>query len=247
IKMPSVGWRTTFFILAIVTSAVFVAAAFIVKNPPAGIKLPAPKGAAKKDAGDLAPRDYTPVEMLKRPSFWKLFIFFILLAAVGSAAISFAKDILKDAGSSDDLAVTLVGLIAIGNAVGRLASGWFFDAIGRRKTQYVMSSVAIAAPLVVVVALVTHSLAIAVIGLFICYISFGFAPTGSTAFISAFYGQKHFPLNLSILNLQLVLTSFAAPLAGVIKDSTGSFVTTFVILIGFSLVGLVLNLTMRKP
>lgn len=247
IKTPSVGWRTTFFVLAVVTAAVFVIAAFIVKNPPAGIVLPSPKGAAKKDAHAIEAQDYTPVQMLKRFSFWQLFIFFILLAAVGSASISFAKDILKDAGSADDLAVTLVGLITIGNAVGRLVSGWLFDTIGRRKTQYVMSTVAILAPLTVVLALVTHSLGIAVTGLVLCYISFGFAPTGSTTFISAFFGQKNFPTNLSILNLQLIITSFAAALAGNLKVATGSFVSTFVILTAMSVLGLVLNLFIKKP
>lgn len=247
IKMPSVGWRTTFLVLAIITAVVFVIAAFIIKNPPAGIALPAPKGAAKKDQSDLVTQDYTPIQMLRRLSFWKLFIFYILLAAVGSASISFAKDILKDAGSADDLAVTLVGLITIGNAVGRLVSGWLFDTIGRRKTQYVMSTVAIIAPLTVVLALVTHSLGIAVTGLIICYISFGFAPTGSTTFISGFFGQKNFPTNLSILNLQLIITSFSATLAGQLKVATGDFISTFVILAAMSVVGLVLNIFIKKP
>ena len=247
IKMPSVGWRTTFVVLAIVTAVVFAITAFIMKNPPRGIILPAPKGAAHRDAGLVEAKDYKPLEMLKRFSFWQLFVFFILLAAVGSACISFAKDILKDAGSADDLAVTLVGFITIGNAVGRLASGWLFDKIGRRKTQYVTSAVAIAAPLVVLLALVTHSLGIAVIGLILAYFSFGFAPTGSTAFIGAFFGQKNFPTNLSILNLQLIITSFAAPLAGSLKVATGSFVSTFVILTALSVAGLILNITIRKP
>jgi OFA family oxalate/formate antiporter-like MFS transporter len=154
--------------------------------------------------------------------------------AVGYLALRFRK-------------VTLVGLITIGNAVGRLVSGWLFDTIGRRKTQFVMSTVAIIAPLTVVLALVTHSLGIAVTGLVICYISFGFAPTGSTTFIGAFFGHKNFPTNLSILNLQLIITSFAAPLAGQLKIATGDFISTFVILTAMSVVGLVLNIFIKKP
>ncbi|SHH53638.1 MFS transporter, OFA family, oxalate/formate antiporter [Sporobacter termitidis DSM 10068] len=247
IKMENVGWRTTYIVLAIITTVIFIIAAFIIKNPPAGAVFPAPKGAASKDQGDVKALEIPPLQMIKRASFWQLFIFFILLASVGSASISFAKNIITDAGAADTFAVTMVGLISIGNGLGRLVSGWLFDNIGRRKTQFVTSAVAIVAPLVVVLALVTHSLGIAITGLILCYISYGFAPTGSTAFIGAFFGQKNFSMNLGILNLQLILTSFAATLAGSLKVATGSFVSMYIILAAFSVVGLVLNIFIKKP
>jgi OFA family oxalate/formate antiporter-like MFS transporter len=247
IKMASVGWRTTYIALAIITAAVFVIAAFVIKGPPAGTVLPKPKSAANKKKEAFESRDYTALEMIRRPSFWQLFIFFILLASVGSASISFAKDIMKDAGAADSFAVTLVGIISLGNGLGRVVSGWLFDNIGRRKTQFVTSGIAIIAPLTIVLALTTHSLAIAITGLILCYISYGFAPTGSTAFIGAFYGQKNFAMNLGILNLQLILTAFAATLAGTLKVATGSFISTFVILAGFSVAGLFLNIFIKKP
>ncbi len=245
IKMPDIGWRTTFIVLAIVTAVVFIIAAFISKLPPAGTLFPAPKGVSHKDH-DVEVKDYHALQMIKRLSFWKLFLFFILLASVGSASISFAKDIIKDTGAAETLAVTMVGIISISNGFGRLISGWLFDNIGRRKTQFVTSILAIAAPLVIVLALQTNSIAIGITGLCLSGITYGFAPTGSTAFIGAFFGQKNFSLNLSILNLQLILTSFAATLAGVLKDATGSFESTFIILAALSVVGLVLNIFIKK-
>jgi OFA family oxalate/formate antiporter-like MFS transporter len=247
IKSAEIGWRTTYIVLAIITAAVFVIAAFIIKAPPADAVFPTPKGAAKNGHGDVKALDISSLEMIKRASFWKLFIFFILLASVGSASISFAKDIISDAGATEGLAVTMVGIISISNGFGRLVSGWLFDNIGRRKTQFVTSVVAIVAPLTVVLALQTHSLAIGITGIILCGVSYGFAPTGSTAFIGAFFGQKNFSLNLGILNLQLILTSFAATLAGALKDATGGFVSTFLILAGFSVAGLVLNIFIKKP
>lgn len=245
IKMPDVGWRSTFVALAIITAAVFIIAAFIIKLPPAGTLFPTPKAVSHNDH-DVVVKDFHALEMIKRLSFWKLFFFFILLSSVGSASISFAKDIIKDTGAAETLAVTMVGVISISNGFGRLISGWLFDNIGRRKTQFVTSVIAIAAPLVVVLALQTNSIAIGITGLCLSGITYGFAPTGSTAFIGAFFGQKNFSLNLSILNLQLILTSFAATLAGVLKDATGSFESTFVILAGFSVIGLVLNIFIKK-
>lgn len=247
IKMADIGWRTTFLAIAIITAAIFVIASFIIKNPPAGMAFPVPKKRVKRAENDFETKDYTALEMIKRLSFWKLFLFFILLASVGSAAISFAKDIIVDAGGMDTFGAIMVGVISISNGAGRLISGWLFDVIGRRKTQFVTSGIAILAPLTVILALQTHTLGIAVTGIILCGMAYGFAPTGSTAFIGAFFGQKNFSLNLGILNLQLILTAFAATMAGLIKDATGSFEWTFIILAGFSVVGLVLNIFIKKP
>jgi OFA family oxalate/formate antiporter-like MFS transporter len=248
-------WRTTYMTLAIITTAVIVIAAIIIKNPPAGLVLPAPKGAVKKNQAETTALDLTPGQMLKRLSFWKFFVFFMLLASVGAASIAFAKDIIiavKDPSADElksfsDFAVTMVGIISIGNGFGRLLSGWLFDAIGRRKTQYVTSAVAIAGPLIVFLALTTHSVPIGIIGLIICYISYGFAPTLSATYIGSFYGQRFFSVNLGILNLQLALTAFAATFEGALKDATGGFQWTFIILAGLSVLGLILNLSIKKP
>lgn len=243
---PAIGWRNTFFVIAVVTAAVLAAAAFIIKSPPKDLILPEPKRRETKETGEPA-RDYTAGEMVRRWSFWKLFIFFFLLASVGSASISFAKNIILDIDGSDNFATTMVGVISMANGFGRIVSGWLFDIIGRRKTQFVTSGVAILAPLVVILALSARSLALGAVGLILCGIAYGFAPTGSTAFIGAFFGQKNFSMNLGILNLQLIATSFASTWAGAIKDATGSFTMTFVILTGFSVVGLVLNYFIKKP
>lgn len=247
INTESIGWRSTFLGIAVLSAAIFIIAAFIIKLPGAGVMFPMPKQMKKTDVTTFEARDYTAIEMIKRLSFWKLFIFFILLASVGSASISFAKSIILDAGGADAFAATMVGVISISNGFGRLVSGWLFDSIGRRKTQFVTSGIAIIAPLTVVLALQTNTLAIAVVGIILCGITYGFAPTGSTAFIGAFFGQKNFSLNLGILNLQLIATAFAATLAGVIKDATGGFTWTFIILAGFSVIGLVLNVFIKKP
>jgi OFA family oxalate/formate antiporter-like MFS transporter len=242
-KNPDIGWRATYFAIAIATAVVLAIAAFIIRKPPKDMTFPAPKRADAQKAAGEAPRDYTAGEMIRRLSFWKLFLFFILLASVGSASISFAKNIILEIGGSDGVATTMVGVISMANGFGRIVSGWLFDVIGRRKTQFVTSGVAIIAPLTIILALSSGSLAVGVLGMILCGISYGFAPTGSTAFIGAFFGQKNFSLNLGILNLQL----FASTWAGAIQDATGSFIMTFVILTAFSVVGLVLNVFIKKP
>lgn len=240
-------WRQTFVILAIITAVVIIISAFIIKLPPQGMTFPAPKSKKFVEQNDFEARDYTATEMVKRSSFWKLFFFFMLLASVGAVAIGIATNVLMDNGATKDFAITLVGFISIFNGIGRITSGALFDNIGRRKTQYVTSTVAILAPVIIVVAYLTHSTGIAIVGLCLAYFSYGFAPTGSTAFVGTFFGQKNFALNLSVLNLILIPTGFASFLAGFLKDSFGSYMYAYMLLAVCSIIGLVINLRIKKP
>lgn len=244
----SIGWKTTYIILAIATGVILFVAALLVKPPPEGTVLPKPK-ASKKKAKAEAVKDYTALEMIKRPSFILAFIFITLVAASGSAVLGSAKPIFDDVGLGS-FAVTAASLLGIFNALGRLTSGWLFDNLGIRKTQFISASVAILAPLTVALAFAvsgTLTTILGVVGVCLCVFSYGFAPTTGSVFAAEFYGPKNFPLNFSILNLILIPAPFAATLAGTLKDSTGGFMTAFFILAAGAGVAFLVNLGIKKP
>lgn len=242
------SWRTTYLVLAIITAAIIIIASFLLKKPPVNLEVPPAKAKVPVlPSYAFEKKDYTAVEMLKRASFWKLFIFLTITAAVGTAAISFAKDILVDVGTAQKTAVVIVGLISLFNGIGRLVAGTLFDNLGLRKTQYITSALSIAATLIVILALVVKSLPICIIGLCLCYFSYGFVPTTNATFSGEFYGAKNFPLNMSIMTLQLIPSAFIATLAGNLKTATGSFESTFVILVFGTLIALGINLSIKKP
>lgn len=246
IIFPSVGWRMTYVILGAAIGVVVLAAAFLIKYPPVSAVFPqaVKKGKASTSFETV---DMTPVQMVKRPSFWMLFVFFVLLASVGSTAISFAKDFAMSVGAAESFAVTLVGVLSIFNGLGRIISGIIFDRAGLRPTQVTASAAVIAAPVLGLLACLTGSLPVGVLALSLCGFSYGFSPTLSASFSAVFYGTKNFPTNFSLMNLILIPASFTATAAGSLVTSTGSYVSTFVMLVAFSLVGLVLNLFIRKP
>jgi OFA family oxalate/formate antiporter-like MFS transporter len=244
-RSEAIGWRSTYVAIAIALSVVLLIAAIFIKPPPPGTVFPESKAAKKARSADEI-RDYTAPEMVKRPSFILIFIYITLLAASGSAAISFARDIIMDIGATEGFAVTAVGLLGIFNGVGRLTCGWLFDTLGVRKTQFISSTIAVLAPLTVVGAISMGSVFLGFLGLCLCGFSFGFAPTTTNVLAAEFYGPKNFPLNYSILNLVLIPAAFAATLAGVIKASTGGFITTFIILVACTIVGFFINLGIKK-
>ncbi|GHT85823.1 MFS transporter [Bacteroidia bacterium] len=245
-KNETVGWRQTFFVLAIVLGVVLLIAAFLLKTPAQGTIFPSAKAVGKKQEKTFD-RDYSAKEIVMRSSYWRLFLYLFLFSAVGSAAISFARDIITDVGGAADVAVTMVGVLAVFNGLGRLLCGALVDRLGIRRTQALTSIIAIAAPVVIVLALLTHSLPFGIVGLCLSGMSYGFSPTMSAAASSTYYGMKYFSLNFSLMNLTLIPSSFAATVAGQLKASTGAFTTTFIILAVVSVIGQISGLSVKKP
>ena len=245
-RAESIGWRNTYVIIAIAIGVIFLIAAALIKPPPQGTVFPASKTSAENNQ-DREIRDYTALEMIKRPSFYFIFIYITILASSGNAAISFAKEIMIDVGAAESFAVVAVGALGISNGAGRFISGWLFDSLGIKQTQFISSAIAIFAPLTVVMAIIANSLVICLLGLCLCGLSLGFAPTTGSVFASVFYGPKNFALNFGILGLVLIPAPFAATLAGGIKASTGGFMLAFLILTALTIIGFFVNLAIRKP
>lgn len=234
-ETASIGWRNTYLTLGAVIGGVILLAAFLVKAPEG------PEKAVRESENDVSTK-----EMLKRASFWKLFVFFTLLAAVGSTAIGFGKNFFTSVGLNENAAVTVAGLLSIFNGLGRLFSGFFFDKAGLRKTQLLTSFVAIAAPMTALLAVILNAPVAGVIGLMLCAFSYGFSPTVSAAMVGGFYGMKHYSLNFPVLNLVLIPASFASTLAGRLFEVSGGYLSTFIVLTAMSVVGLIVNLSIRK-
>jgi OFA family oxalate/formate antiporter-like MFS transporter len=244
IKPENLGWSTTYKVIAIALFVVFAIAAFVIRPPKAGTVFPEAKAGKGKKAAVTADRDFSTTEMLGRSSFWRLFILITLVAAVGSAALAITPNVLKelDPGSN---AVLIFTVISVFNALGRLISGALFDRFGARKTQYFIAVFALAAPVIVVLSLVTGSLILGVVGLALCIFSYGFCPTISSVFVSGFYGTKSFSLNFSIMNLILIPAPFAPTIAMAIKGD-GSFRLPFLIFAGLALIAGAINLSIKE-
>ena len=234
-EIASIGWRNTYLTLGAVIGGVILLSAFLVKAPEGT------KKAVQESENDVSTKD-----MLKKSSFWKLFIFFTLLAAVGSTAIGFGKNYFVSVGLKENAAVTVAGLLSIFNGLGRLFSGFVYDKAGLRKTQFLTSFVAIAAPLTALMAVIMNAPAVGVVGLMLCAFSYGFSPTVSAAMVGGFYGMKHYHLNFPVLNLVLIPASFASTLAGKMYEVSGGYLSTFIVLTCMSVVGLIVNVSIRK-
>lgn len=245
-KIEGLGWRNTYIILGIALGLSLLVTGLLLKRPTEHDILPEATKTVANDE-DFERKDYSPVEMLRRFSFWRAFVLLICLTAVGSSVISFARDLSISVGADAGLATTLVGVLSICNGLGRIITGKTFDVLGRRKTMIAANVITIFAAGVTLLAVYLTSLPLCIIGLCLTGLSYGSSPTVSSAFTSAFYGTKHFPTNFSIMNFNLTFASFVATACAALLTATNGYTAPFILLLALSSVALILNFSIKKP
>ena len=243
----SLGWKNTFLVIGSVIGAVLMLSAVFICPPSPDAVFPAPKKKAHAREEVFEERDYKPSEMIRRFTFWRAFLALVCFTAVGSSVISFARDLAISVGAEAAFATTLVGVLAVCNGLGRILTGAVFDTMGRRFTMIGATVLTMLAATVTLVAVITSSVVICVIGLCLTGLSYGTSPTVSSAFTLAFYGKKHFASNLSISNFNLMAASFIATACTALQTSSGGYVIPFILLLALSAVAFLLNLTIKRP
>ncbi len=238
------GWQKTYWLLAGIIGGVILIAGIVLRRPAADCVLPTPK--EKKNKPAVQTKDYTTVEMLKSVTFWSAFVCFAFMTAVGNSVISFARDLVISVDAAPALATTLVGVLAVCNGLGRVVTGIVYDWLGRRATMISANVLTIVAAGITLLAVQMHSLPLCVVGLCLTGMSYGSCPTVTSAFSAGFYGQKHFAVNYSITNFNLIVASFIATGSNSLFIATGGYTAPFIMLVSLAVVALGLNFTIRE-
>jgi len=135
------GYEQTFLLFGLGQGIVVVILGFLLFAAPATMAV-----AARMTAGASRRQD-TPVQMLKTPVFWLMYVMFVMMAAGGLMATAQLAPIAKDFKIAD-IPVSLVGLTLpaltfaltidrVLNGLCRPFFGWVSDHIGRENTMFV--------------------------------------------------------------------------------------------------------------
>ena len=130
----SVGWRSTFQILGVLFFGMGMIGTWLLKNPPAGYRPPGWTPAQSGAATERSARDYSTSDMLKTPTFYALWVAYCLGATAGLMIISQLVPFARAAGLTAAAATFAITIGAVGNAGGRILSGWLSDTLGRLTT-----------------------------------------------------------------------------------------------------------------
>ena len=235
------GWRTSFVVLGIICCAVLAVCSCACVAPGADFTVPAGKGGRAV----AAPReDIKPAVMLKRPAFWLYYVWAIAVSAAGLALISQASGVVWEASADQTAAsvATIVGLISICNAVGRVLFGGMYDKFGRSLSMQLVNGLFILTSVVLLLAMSSRSVVVVIIGFVIGGLAYsGVTPTNS-AFCRAYFGPTSYPVNFPLINSNLIFASFGRNISGALYDASGSYSSTFFLIIGLAVAGILCSL-----
>jgi len=226
------AWRSSFLIIGIVACVVLVVCSPFMRRPQT-----APPA---KSSGRSTAQDVPTGRMLRTPAFWLYYLWAILLSAAGLALVSQASGIAREvgAGVSPGAIATVVGLISIANGVGRVILGSMFDRRGRQTTMMLVNLLFIITAALLIVALRSQSFTLIVIGFVVGGLGYGGVTPTNSAFISARFGQKHYPVNFSCVNTNLMIASFGSTIAGALFDVSQSYFSTYILMLVLAVLGI---------
>jgi MFS transporter, OFA family, oxalate/formate antiporter len=243
--IQSVGVLQTFAYLGIAFFIVSVAAGYFMQNPPDGWR---PEGWTPKE-GQLVQkraRDFTLGEALKTWQWWALWLLLFLNTSAGISIISQEAPMFQEfAKATAIVAAGMVGVVSIGNALGRVFWAWISDTIGRRMTFAVMFILQIALfwflPSL-------HSVgAVTVVG-FIILMCYGGGFGTMPAFAADYFGSANVG---SIYGLMLTAWGFASAFGPLLiahmRQSAGTYSGGLHIIALIMVLSVVLPLLVRPP
>lgn len=244
--IPAYGWRTTFQILGAIFFVMTVGGSFLLKNPPAGYK---PAGWTPAPASKAAATTYefTPAEVVAGPTFYLMWVAYALGTAAGLMVISQLVPFAKSQGVPG-AALATMGLVvgAVGNASGRILSGWMSDALGRLNVLRLMILIsAIAMPILYGVGANVPLLYTLV---FIVYWCYGTQLSVNASTTADFWGTKNAGINYGLLFTSWGIAGIVGPrIGGVLFDKYKNYQYAFYTAAALAVIALLCELLARRP
>ena len=243
--IQSVGVLHTFAYLGIVYLIVTMGTGFFMKNPPVGWK---PDGwvPSVSQSAQRAGKDYTLGEALKTWQWWALWLLLFLNTCAGISIISQESPMFQEIGKVSALvAAGMVGIVAIGNAAGRVFWAWVSDAITRRWTFVIMFLLQVglfwALPSLSPVAILT-------VVSFIVLMCYGGGFGTMPAFTADYFGAKNYgPIYGLMLTAWGTASAFGPLLIAHMRQSSGSSSSGLHLIAGIMAVSILLPILVSPP
>ena len=240
------AWATGLRILAVLLLTAITTAIAVFRFPKEGeITFDAAQNKKHREPAS----DIPPSKMLRTSSFWLYYIWVALLTGAGLILVGQASGIAEEVGRnlSGNTIATVVGMISIMNAIGRICNGTVFDRFGYHGTMTMVLSTFAFSAVMMLMAYQTGIFALLVIGFMTGGFAYGAFCSTSPALMSDFYGRTWYSINFSIIPTNTLFTSFATVIAGRLYDMTNSFYSSILLLFAFVIASVFLAFVIRRP
>jgi OFA family oxalate/formate antiporter-like MFS transporter len=244
--IPAYGVHTTFMILGVIFLFMTVFGAFLLHNPPAGYK---PQGWVPAPAAKVVATTYefTPSEVVRTPAFYFMWVAYALGTSAGLMVISQLVPFAKSVGIPT-AALATMGLVvgAVGNASGRILSGWMSDTLGRLNTLRLMIAISMVA--MPILYLVGGNVSLLYATVFVVYWCYGTQLSVNASTTADFWGTRNAGINYGMLFTAWGVAGIIGPrIAGVLFDKYKNYQMAFYSAAALAGVALLCELAARRP
>ena len=241
--IASVGVLKTFSYLGLAYLVVTPAAGLFMRNPPEGWR-PAGWAPAPAQAAERASRDFALNEAVRTRQWWTLWLILFLNVSAGISLISQQAPLFQElAGVSAAVAAGMVGIVSIGNAVGRIFWAWLSDLITRRATFAIMFVLQVVLFWVLPDLSSSAALIVIAFAILMCYGGgFGTMPAAAADLFGARNVGPIYGLMLTAWGLASV---FGPLMMAEMRQTTGSYRGALHIIAGVMAASVMLPLTLR--
>jgi OFA family oxalate/formate antiporter-like MFS transporter len=244
------GYETAFLWFGLGQGVVVVLVSFLMRAPQAG-EVPA----AKSTAVQQSRRDYQPMEVVKTPTFWVMYVMFVMVGAGGLMATAQLAPIAKDF-KVDSIPVTILGLTLpaltfalsidrVLNGVCRPFFGWVSDNIGRENTMFIAFMLEGIGIYTLYYLAANPVLFVLLSG--VVFFAWGEIYSLFPATCTDVYGRKFATTNYGLLYTAKGTASLLVPLANVLTSWTGNWHAVFIVAAILNVVAALMALLVLRP
>jgi MFS transporter, OFA family, oxalate/formate antiporter len=243
--IQSVGVLHTFAYLGIAYLIVICAAGWFMTNPPAGWQ-PAGWTPRPLQASQRAAKDFLLGEALRTWQWWALWLLLFLNTSAGISVISQEAPMFQElAKVTAIVAASMVGIVSLGNAIGRVFWAWVSDGITRRYTFVVMYLLQVALfwflPSI-------HSVGGLTVVTFIILMCYGGGFGTMPAFAADYFGARNVgPIYGLMLTAWGFASAFGPLLIAHMRQSSGGYETGLHVIAVIMAISIVMPLIVRPP
>ncbi len=250
------GWRFTCLVMSVmVLLLAVILPALLIKNKPQdlgqapdgpdGAKSPVDGPASHRKATYKTPVDFSAKEAMRTRALWLLIAYFCMNMLAMGALMTHQVTYLREIGNTAFLAGVALSVMTAVMAFAQFATGY----VGMR---FSMLSIAVCgeiSKLIGVAILVsTHDLPIIFLAMVILGMGFGTAMVATWNIFPNYFGLSHYP---KIMGTSRIFWTFVggagAPLAGFIRERSGSYLPAFYLAIGVLTIGLACLVFAQPP
>ncbi len=242
------GFEASFLYFGITQGLVVMGLGLLIAKVPAAI------AAIRPTLPGATPYNARPMEVLREPSFWVMYLIFTLMVAAGTIVSGQLGALAKDYGitKTTEIPVLVFLSLALAQDIGRVVNGltrpffgWISDRYGRENTMSV--AFALFAVVVTLMALIGQS-PLAFVVLLICVpLLWGEVYALFPATCTDSFGYKHAATNAGMLYTAKGTANLLVPFGPVIISATGHYETLLYVTAAMSGMAAFLALKVLKP